>query len=56
MLQIKKSAGFQVVADLITIVESVSKYELAIIKKKAIRLVKPMTKKIVYVHYRYFIY
>ena len=34
MLQIEKSAGFQVVANLITVIESDSKYELVIIVKK----------------------
>ena len=34
MLQIEKSAGFQVVANLIILMESVSKFELAIVVKK----------------------
>ena len=34
MLQIEERAGFQVVADLITVIESVSKYELAIMEKR----------------------
>ena len=41
LLQIEKSAGFQVVANLISVIESVSKYELAIIVKKP--LGEPMT-------------
>ena len=34
VLQIEKRAGFQVVANLITVTESVFKYELAIIVNK----------------------
>ena len=34
VLEIEKSAGFHVVASLITVIESVCKYELAMIAKK----------------------